>query len=112
MANKTTDQQESESQNLELQNLANLEWAVSTPYQEHYNLEMVEGGGEVIQDIELTRHEYIALKLHLAKMRGLTIPAKRPAPLAEMRELGFCIEEPIWDEVDSETLQEMGLVTA
>jgi hypothetical protein len=103
----------------ESQNLANLEWVLSTPYREHYNLEMVEGGGEVIQDIELTRNEYITLKLHLAKIRGLTIPAQRPGAQRpgsrereEIRELGFRIEEAIWDEVEPAALEEMGLVSA
>ena len=105
MTNKTTNQQQSESQSL-----ASLQWFVSTPRELEYFLQ-IEHDSEAIQMINLTRHEYIQLKLHLAKMRHCVIPAKGPDN-ADSNELGFYIEEPIWDEVEPKQLEEMGLVTA
>ncbi len=47
------------------------EWATETPDEVEYRLDMFYQG-EDLQSVELTREEFIALKLHLAKMRSLT----------------------------------------
>ncbi len=56
------------------------EWMDETPPETAYALVMeVEADAiEDVQRIEMTREEFIALKQHLAKMRGLCYPA--PAP--------------------------------
>ena len=50
------------------------DWVISTPSVVHpYHL-ILEGPEEWIEDIELSRSEYINLKLQLARMRGITVP--------------------------------------
>jgi hypothetical protein len=48
------------------------EWLVSTPDEPKYYLQMDDDGGTVVQDVDLTREEYIRLKSFLASLRGLT----------------------------------------
>lgn len=47
------------------------DWVEETPYETSYNLIMMGEDGGHLQDIELTRTEFIALKGHLAELRGL-----------------------------------------
>ena len=53
------------------------EWVNETPEECTYDLTMDDGDGSNIQDVELTRDEYLALKKHLAAMRGYTVPEFR-----------------------------------
>lgn len=46
------------------------EWATTTPEEIDYYLEMYDPNDEALQHVDLTRDEFIALKEHLAKMRG------------------------------------------
>jgi hypothetical protein len=50
------------------------EWVEKTPDECTYNLTMFETRGGEIQNIDVTRDEYIALKRHLATMRGFDVP--------------------------------------
>lgn len=49
------------------------DWARRTPGECSYDLAMHEGGGESVENIDLTRVEYTALKRHLAKLRGFRL---------------------------------------
>lgn len=55
------------------------EWANETPPDHSYSLDMYQNSDVSIQSVELTRQEYIKLKVHLAEMRGLT-PSKQGTP--------------------------------
>lgn len=48
------------------------EW-LATPDDIEYELLMSDSGGETVQQIDITRAEYIALKRHLAELRGLHV---------------------------------------
>jgi hypothetical protein len=51
-------------------------WATKTEDEIAYCLQMEDSGGEHLEAIyDLTRAEYIALKAHLARMRGLKVAA-------------------------------------
>lgn len=50
------------------------EWIEETPEETSYNLTMFDEGGAPVQDIELTRDEYIKLKRVLARVRGFDVP--------------------------------------
>lgn len=50
------------------------EWALKTFPENSYDLTMFDAGGDSIEEVELTRAEYIALKRHLAAMRGYELP--------------------------------------
>lgn len=50
------------------------EWALQTPPENSYDLTMFDSGGDSIEEVELSRAEYIALKRHLAVMRGYEMP--------------------------------------
>jgi hypothetical protein len=90
------------------------EWLVSTPVENTYELEMFGDDGQSVQTISMTRDEYISLKLHLAKLRGLTIPESRPKDKNgfnnEQKVWGFYIDEGIWNEVDPDELKRLGVV--
>ena len=64
------------TEQLEVEDAASAEeqipdWVNETPDDYAYDLTMYEGGGSVSgQDISLTRDEFVALKQHLAVMRG------------------------------------------
>jgi len=49
------------------------EWVDKTPDPPEYDLVMWDAGGSSEENIEVTREEYIALKAHLAGMRGYRI---------------------------------------
>jgi hypothetical protein len=49
-------------------------WAMKTPDEIEYYLEMYDPNSEPLQNILVTRDEFEALKKHLAKMRGIAIP--------------------------------------
>jgi hypothetical protein len=70
--------------------------------------------GQSVQTMSLARHEYILLKLHLARLRGLTIPESRPKDKNgsdnEQEVWGLYIDEAIWDEVDPDELKRLGIV--
>jgi hypothetical protein len=53
---------------------------LETPHQCDYALEMSEGGMDCqpCQTIDLTRTEFVMLKVCLAKLRGLRVPVERP----------------------------------
>ncbi len=50
------------------------DWAIKTPEEISYDLEMYDPWTGTVDGVTLTRDEYIALKQHLAKMRGIVIP--------------------------------------
>jgi hypothetical protein len=56
------------------------EWLTETPLDTEYSLTMDEGGldGERCQYVDLTRKEFLILKVFLAKMRGVQVPTERP----------------------------------
>jgi hypothetical protein len=45
-------------------------WVTETPEECSYDLSMFEGRGGSIEEISISRDEYIGLKAHLAAMRG------------------------------------------
>ena len=56
------------------------EWVTKTMGEMTYGLEIMCGCGDCnTEAVDLTREEYIALKLHLAKMRGIAIPEEANA---------------------------------
>lgn len=46
------------------------DWVSKMPNETKYWLTMDHGEGENVQEVELSRAEFIALKAHLAKLRG------------------------------------------
>ena len=46
------------------------DWLEYTPLETVYCLHQEDPGGAVVQEIVLTRAEYLSLKLHLGKLRG------------------------------------------
>ena len=51
------------------------EWVTKTMPEPDYVLEMACRCGDCnTESVDLTRDEYLALKLHLAKLRGYTVP--------------------------------------
>lgn len=48
-------------------------WATDTPPDHNYQLTMFENNDYGIEEVTVTREEYIALKHHLAKMRGYDV---------------------------------------
>lgn len=56
------------------------DWVNETPDETTYDLTMYGDHGGSIQEIDLARAEYIALKAHLAKLRGYTVPEDANAP--------------------------------
>ena len=55
------------------------DWVNETPAEAVYSLEMWDSDSTAVEDIYLTRAEYVALKQHLAAMRGIA-PAGPGAP--------------------------------
>jgi len=51
------------------------DWVRETPEDLEYQLGMWDGGGGE-QIIQITRKEFIDLKFHLAKLRGIEVPAE------------------------------------
>jgi hypothetical protein len=47
------------------------DWIYETPEPMSYSIAMTEPGGDHLQDIDITRDEYAALKIRVAEMRGL-----------------------------------------
>lgn len=47
------------------------DWVTETPEEMTYFLEMENPSGNWLQEIPLSRAEYVTLKAHLARMRGL-----------------------------------------
>jgi len=78
------------------------EWLSQTPHECEYDLAMSEGGLDCqeCQTIHLTRKEFLQLKMYLAGLRGVQIPAERPE--------GFKPSEvtcdSIWDELEPEEI--------
>ena len=54
---------------------------LETPDEAAYAMGMLDHEGGTVQDVEMSRDEYIALKEHLAKLRGFS-PVKPEASLA------------------------------
>ena len=52
------------------------DWIDETPEECSYELTMFEGIGGQVQQIDITRDEYLHLKKHLAKMRGYRTPRR------------------------------------
>lgn len=50
------------------------DWLIETPMPTHYTLTMWDDQGGNEQDVMLNRREFIALKRHLAEMRGHEVP--------------------------------------
>ena len=57
-------------------------WVNKTPPDHCYSLDMYENSDHSIDSVEMTRAEYIALKQHLAGLRGIIIPTAA-VPAAE-----------------------------
>ena len=54
------------------------DWLEYTPPETGWALQQEDPGGAVVQEIVLTRAEYLSLKLHLGELRGH--PAENAAP--------------------------------
>ena len=54
------------------------EWLTETPCESEYTLEMYESGDDrqICDSVSMTRSEYLQLKVHLAEMRGVSIPSE------------------------------------
>jgi len=61
------------------------EWLVETPLDTDYWLLMHQGGIDTdrCQEIELSRREYLLIKVYVAKLRGLVAPTARPEGFIE-----------------------------
>ena len=57
------------------------DWVTETPAEAVYSLEMWDSDSTAVEDIYLTRAEYIALKQHLATMRGITPTPPMQVPM-------------------------------
>ena len=73
------------------------EWLTVTPHECEYFLAMGEGGLDCqeCQNIDLTRKEFLLLKLFLAKLRSMPIPLEQP----EWVKVGGT-EDSIWSELE------------
>jgi len=60
------------------------EWVTETPAEMTYDLEVFDASGGSIEEVGMTRAEYIALKRTLAKMRGFDVPEAEPTVAAEV----------------------------
>jgi hypothetical protein len=49
------------------------DWVTDTPPDHSYSIDMYENSDATIQNIEITRTEFLALKEHLARMRGYEV---------------------------------------
>lgn len=58
------------------------DWVTETPESESYGLTMWDGSGGPVQEIDMTRAEFLALKEHLATMRGYNASTASPATAA------------------------------
>jgi len=58
------------------------DWATTTPCEQEYELSMWDSD-EAVQNIHMSRDEYLALKAHLANLRGYEVPAKIEADAAQ-----------------------------
>jgi len=50
-------------------------WIDQTPDETSYVLTMYSNEGDAAQEVDITRDEYIELKAHLARIRGISVPA-------------------------------------
>lgn len=60
------------------------DWVSNTPPDHSYSLSMYENSDAAIEEIELTRAEYIMLKTHIATMRGYCV-SKEAATGADIK---------------------------
>ena len=70
----------------ETQPAATPEWVTETLAEHTYSLEMFESNDSSIQSIDMSRAEYIAIKQHLATMRGIATPRPPAEPAAAAEE--------------------------
>ena len=82
-------------------------WLTETPHESVYFLAMEEGGLDCqeCQIVEMTRKEFLILKVYLAKLRGLAVPAAGPEGFKCAGGTLTCL----WDELEPE---EIAAVTA
>jgi hypothetical protein len=78
------------------------EWATETPHECEYMLEMGEGGLDCqsCQTIDLTRKEFLQLKMYLARLRGVQVPSEKPDGFSTST--GTC--DSIWSELEPEEI--------
>lgn len=77
-------------------------WLRETPIDAEYDLVMHESGpdGQECQAIEMTRNEFLILKIYLAKLRGLIVPTETP----EGFELGKDAVISLWNELEPQEI--------
>jgi hypothetical protein len=77
------------------------EWLTVTPHECEYFLAMEEGGLDCqeCQTIDLSREEFLILKIALAKLRLIPVPLERPE---EIKVGGT--ELSLWDELEPEEI--------
>jgi hypothetical protein len=82
------------------------EFFTETPFECQYTLTMYEGGFDVqeCQSLDITRSEYLRLKVYLAKMRGLAFPTEEPKGY-QTSESG-CFKS-IWSELEPKEIAEV-----
>ena len=78
------------------------EWLVETPLDTDYWLLMHQGGIDTdrCQEIELSRREYLLIKVFLAKLRGLVAPTAKPEGFIES---GNSLPK-LWEELTPEEI--------
>jgi hypothetical protein len=77
------------------------DWIADTPYDVAYRLVMRDSSdGEYSQVVELTRKEFLILKVCLAKLRGIVIPTTSP----DDPRLGTLEGDPVWSELEPEEI--------
>jgi hypothetical protein len=78
------------------------EWLTETPIETEYEMKMTEGGVDcdTCQSIELSRCEFLLIKVYLAKLRGIEVPTSKPEGfVSSLRALPN-----IWDELEREEI--------
>ena len=78
------------------------EWLTETPLDTEYALTMDEGGldGQKCQSSDLTRQEFLIIKVFLAKMRGVQVPTERP----EGYQQSAYVIPLLWSELEPEEI--------
>lgn len=84
------------------------EWLTKTPHECQYFLAMEEGGMDCqeCQTIDLTRKEFLLIKLFVAKLRLVSVPLEQP----DWLKVGGT-EESLWDELETEQIAAVPEVT-
>lgn len=71
-------------------------WLTHTPWRPEYCLEMTDTDGQSADSVEMSREEYLVLKVLLARLRGIDVPLVRPEDVPDSTN-AVCAQA-LWDE--------------